>query len=85
MDTGDKELVEMLTRQKSWRADVYTGLDYLQIKKILVVHGKVCTRSEIATECAMIGWNTKQVYEKLADMTKYGLVKVQGNNITLLD
>jgi hypothetical protein len=85
MDAGDKELVEILTRQKGWRADVYTGLDYLQIKKILVVHGKVCQRNEIVQECAMIGWNTKQVHEKLADMHKYNLISVKGNLITLLD
>lgn len=83
MDTGDKELVEILKRQKNWRADVYTGLDYLQIRKILVVHGNVCDRIIIAKECAMIGWNQKQVFEKLAEMQKYGIISVKGNTITL--
>jgi hypothetical protein len=85
MDTGDKDLVEILTRQKGWREDVYTGLDFLQIKKILVIHGNTCTRPDITKECAMIGWNTKQVYEKLAEMQKIGLIKVVGTQVTLLE
>lgn len=85
VDTGDKELVEMLRRQKTWREDVYIGLDFIQIRKILVMHGKKCTRSVLAKECAMIGWNTKQVNEKLVDMQKCMMVSVRGTDVTLLE
>jgi len=83
MDLSDKRLVHLLELQKKWRGDVYAGLDYLQIRKILVLHGKSCDRNQIAKECAMIGWNAKMVFEKLAEMQKFGIVKVKGALITL--
>jgi hypothetical protein len=83
MDLHDKDLVKLLELQKKWRGDVYAGLDYLQIRKILVMHNKQCERQQIAKECAMIGWNAKMVYEKLGEMQKFGIIKVKGSMVNL--
>lgn len=91
MDLSDSRLVRLLDLQKKWRQDVYAGLDYLQIRKILTMHahevsGKMvmqCERNQVAAECAMIGWNAKQVFEKLAEMQKFGIIKINGAMVTL--
>jgi hypothetical protein len=83
MDASDPALVRLLENQKEWRGNVYAGLDYIQIRKILVERGKVCDRHVIAEECAMIGWNAKQVYEKLGEMHRYQLISVKGDVVTL--
>lgn len=85
---NDKEIKALVDNQKKWRDQVYEGLDFLQITAILHAHlgeGGVCSceRSQIVAECAMIGWNAKQVYEKLGEMVKYQLITQKGNMVVL--
>jgi hypothetical protein len=83
MDVSDKDLMDLLVSQKKWRGDVYKGLDYMQIEKILTIHGGKCERSQIAKECVMIGWNTKQVFEILTEMQKYQVISYKGSMVEL--
>jgi hypothetical protein len=84
MDVSDPELVQILEREKMWRDDISSNLDFIQIRHIITLHGGKCQRSDIVRECAMVGWNAKQVYEKLAEMVKYRLVSTEAGDLVSL-
>jgi len=84
MDVSDPELVQILENEKKWRDDISSNLDFVQIRRIVTLHGGSCTRADIVKECSMVGWNAKQVYEKLADMVKYRLITTGNGDIVTL-
>lgn len=95
IDATDKTLIELVTREKSWRDSIIMGVDYLQMVKIIQVCGScvenadkgVVTygiqKKELVSEALMVGWNAQQVNEMLMEMNKYGLVKLKGNIVTV--
>lgn len=84
MDVSDPALRQILENEKGWRDDIASNLDFVQIKRIVTLHGGSCPRKEIVRQCAMVGWNAKQVYEKLNDMQRYHLVKFTSDSVTML-
>lgn len=81
MDVSDPALRLILETQKGWRDDIASNLDFVQIKRIVTLHGGRCSRSDIVKECSMVGWNAKQVYEKLAEMIKYRLIETSAGDM----
>jgi hypothetical protein len=84
LDVTDPDLVTLLQNEKMWRDDIANNLDFVQIRRIVTLHGGTCARRDIVKECSMVGWNAKQVYEKLADMIKYRLIETLAGDLVKL-
>lgn len=83
IEYGDKELRLILEREKEWR-DEAMDIDYNQILQIIKINGGSITKRELVRECVRIGWNTQQVYDKVGDMLKYEMVKMNKNKIVVV-
>lgn len=86
----NKELLEILQREKRWRDQIMQGVDFVQIERLIQTGGvptddgkyKI-TKRELVSEAIMVGWNAQQVHEMLIHMLKFGIISVKGNEVTL--
>jgi hypothetical protein len=86
----DNRLRKMIKDQKKWRDEIITGVDYIQLIRIIESigmenkDGKIqCNRFEIINETIMIGWNMQQVNNLITEMAKSGLVSFKAKDIIL--
>lgn len=90
VSADNKDLMEVLTREKKWRDQIMQGVDFVQIERLIQSAGVPCegdkykiTKRELVSEAIMVGWNAQQVHEMLIQMLKFGIISVKGNEVTL--
>lgn len=90
VSADNKDLLEILTREKKWRDQIMQGVDFVQIERLIQSAGVPCegdkykiTKRELVSEAIMVGWNAQQVHEMLIQMLKFGIISVKGNEVTL--
>jgi hypothetical protein len=90
---NDKELQKLVLKEKSWREQIGQGIDYIQLRKIILVCGvedekeKMISirKDELVKECVMVGWNAQQVHECLLEMAKYGMISLKAQTVMMED
>ena len=80
----DKELFNILDREKEWRDSITEGIDYKQLQHMILMNGGEISKKELVQECILIGWNAQQVFELLGEMKKYEMVAIKGNMISVI-
>lgn len=90
VSADNKDLLEILQREKKWRDQIMQGVDFVQIERLIQSAGIPCegdkykiTKRELVSEAIMVGWNAQQVHEMLIQMLKFGIISVKGNEVTL--
>lgn len=79
----DNALMKLVERQKKWRSEISTGIEYVQLKRIIELAGGAMTKNQLVKDSGMYGWNSMQALELLEDMRRSGIIKVRANMITL--
>lgn len=86
----NKDLLEILQREKKWRDQIMQGVDFVQVERLIQTAGVPAeggkykiTKRELVAEAIMVGWNAQQVHEMLIQMLKFGIISVKGNEVTL--
>jgi intein/homing endonuclease len=78
---------EMIEQEKKWRDTIVTGVDFVQMIKLIKSAGveiedKIeITMTDLVNEGIMIGWNAHQIHEKSMDMIKQGMLSKKGGRI----
>lgn len=83
IDMKDKELNNLLDKEKKWRDEISRGVDYVQLIKIIETFGNSVEINTLVTEALMVGWNAAQVHEMLGEMRKFNMVSIKGKIVTL--
>jgi hypothetical protein len=74
---------DLIKKEKSWRDTIIRGVDYVQMVRLIKSSGVVVdnhyeiTKSALVDEGIMIGWNAHQIYEKIVDMQKQGMLRMK--------
>lgn len=80
----DNELRELVKREKKWRNEISTGIEYVQLKRIIELAGNTITKNNLIEDGAMYGWNAIQILELLDDMRKFGMVRIKNGLVELM-
>ena len=90
INADSKVLEALVLSQKKWRNEIVSGVDYVQVMKLIKVggiqteEGFEITLPELVNQGIMVGWNAHQIHEKIMEMQKQRMVGMKGNVITLL-
>ena len=74
---------DLIKKEKSWRDTIIRGVDYVQMVRLIKSSGVQVdghyeiTKSALVDEGIMIGWNAHQIYEKIVDMQKQGMLRMK--------
>ena len=85
VDPDNAFVRKLIMMEKKWRDTIIRGVDYVQLLRLIKSSGHQVegryeiTKSALVDEGIMIGWNAHQVYEKLTDMQKQGILSVKSN------
>ena len=77
------ELRDILHTQVGWRNDIYTGVDYVIIQKVLTEHGNSMSLPDLIKKCRMYGWNMPEVHKKLREMHENNIIKRTNTKVEL--
>lgn len=90
LDVEDKGLMKLLNDQFNWRRDIMTGPDLKQVVNLIKMYGvetddgrTMITRAYLNTVCFQVQMSAQQLYDKLEDLKKYGMITIRGNDIFL--
>jgi len=90
IEAGDELLDKLIGSQKKWRNEIVSGVDYVQVMKLIkvggiqVAEGFEITLPDLVTQGIMVGWNAHQIHEKIMEMSRQRMVSMKGSVITLL-
>jgi hypothetical protein len=85
----DKEVIELVQREKKWRDDIVKGIPFIQIKRIIAMSGQrtdgiyTLSKMSLIDEASMLGWNAQQVTELVQEMAKTEMVRTKGGQIMM--
>lgn len=91
IEAQDKELLQLVNREKKWRDEIAAGVDHAQMMKIIKtcgssIDGKLqITKPDLIQECTMVGWNAKQVADVLTELTRFGMIENHGARVVVLE
>ncbi len=77
------ELLNILKQQVVWRKNIFTGVDYVIIQKVLMENKNVMPLPLLVDKCRMYGWNLPEVHKKLKEMHENKMIKLTNNNVEL--
>jgi len=77
------EMMNILKTQVDWRQDIYTGVDYVIIKKVLTENGNSMSLPLLIEKCRMYGWNMPEVHKKLREMHENNIIKRTNSRVEL--
>jgi len=75
--------MNILKTQVDWRQDIYTGVDYVIIKKVLTENGNSMSLPLLIEKCRMYGWNMPEVHKKLREMHENNIIKRTNSRVEL--
>lgn len=87
VEMKDPGLLELLKTQISSRRQIVRGADIMQMRKMIIDSARVVddtyviTKPSLIDSCIMIGWNAKQVVEKISEMQQSGMIKTKRNEV----
>jgi hypothetical protein len=87
IDATDKDLLQLVDREKKWRDEIAAGVDHAQMMKIIKacgsdIDGKFqITKPDLIQECTMVGWNARQVADVLTELTRFGMIENHGARV----
>ena len=81
---NDPEIRKIVEREKKWRSEISTGIEYVQLLRIIELAGGCIKQSELVIDAAMYGWNALQVLEMINDMKKYRMLKIEKGMVEIL-
>lgn len=81
---NDKTLSTLIARQKKWRNEIASGIEHIQLMRILELNGNSLTKAQLVEEAAMYGLNAMQVFEMVSDMKSHQLIKQNKGRIELV-
>lgn len=91
IEAQDKELLQLVNREKKWRDEIAAGVDHAQMMKIIKacgssIDGKLqITKPDLIQECTMVGWNARQVADVLTELTRFGMIENHGARVIVLE
>ena len=91
IEAQDKELLQLVNREKKWRDEIAAGVDHAQMMKIIKtcgssIDGKLqITKPDLIQECTMVGWNARQVADVLTELTRFGMIENHGARVVVLE
>lgn len=91
IEVQDKELLQLVNREKKWRDEIAAGVDHAQMMKIIKacgssIDGKLqITKPDLIQECTMVGWNARQVADVLTELTRFGMIENHGARVVVLE
>ena len=91
IEAQDKELIQLVNREKKWRDEIAAGVDHAQMMKIIKtcgssIDGKLqITKPDLIQECTMVGWNARQVADVLTELTRFGMIENHGARVVVLE
>lgn len=91
IEAQDKELLQLVNREKKWRDEIAAGVDHAQMMKIIKacgssIDGKLqITKPDLIQECTMVGWNARQVADVLTELTRFGMIENHGSRVVVLE
>ncbi len=91
IEAQDKELLQLVNREKKWRDEIAAGVDHAQMMKIIKtcgssIDGKIqITKPDLIQECTMVGWNARQVADVLTELTRFGMIENHGARVVVLE
>ncbi len=81
IDMQDKDLIRIIDQEKTWRDDIALGVDYVQMLRIIGRYGGSVDRMALIKDCLMVGWNARQVFDKIKEMQMFGLIKTRNGKV----
>jgi len=91
IEAQDKELLQLVNREKKWRDEIAAGVDHAQMMKIIKacgssIDGKLqISKPDLIQECTMVGWNARQVADVLTELTRFGMIENHGARVVVLE
>jgi hypothetical protein len=91
IEAQDKELLQLVNREKKWRDEIAAGVDHAQMMKIIkacgsYIDGKIqISKPDLIQECTMVGWNARQVADVLTELTRFGMIENHGSRVVVLE
>ena len=91
IEVQDKELLQLVNREKKWRDEIAAGVDHAQMMKIIKacgssIDGKLqISKPDLIQECTMVGWNARQVADVLTELTRFGMIENHGARVVVLE
>ena len=91
IEAQDKELLQLVNREKKWRDEIAAGVDHAQMMKIIKacgssIDGKIqISKPDLIQECTMVGWNARQVADVLTELTRFGMIENHGSRVVVLE
>ena len=80
----DPELVKLIVLQKKWRTEIASGIEFVQLTRIIEMNGGTITKQQLVDDSAMYGWNAMQVFELLREMKTHHIISVNKGIVEIL-
>lgn len=80
----DPELVKLIMLQKKWRTEIASGIEFVQLTRIIEMNGGTITKQQLVDDSAMYGWNAMQVFELLREMKTHHIISVNKGIVEIL-